>query len=259
MKNTVKELSPRAKESVMLIAKKAVENNLSKNEAIKAICTRLVKLGLIENDGNYNAMLAVSLAFYTVEKEKKEGKKPYDCISNYAHFKHMTSVKLNDYGAFADTIEMVLRVSCKPATLVTWNDLHVKRQYETDITIKGVQFEVGINGKTFAESDEYNPMNGRYEKIAYGVFTDEEKEIIFGLLENGRIEEAIKSIRKMMFVFDKETFFDCMTTKTGRSSMFQYKSTAGHFQVIYNPSKHTAFLKMVENENIPSIEEYFKK
>jgi hypothetical protein len=165
---------------------------------------------------------------------------------------------LDDYGAFGDTVETCVRVACKPAALVSFNDLHVKRQNEIDITIRGEKCEIGTNGKTFLESEEDSPMNGNYEKVVYGVFSNDEQEQIFQLLENGNTEKALASILSMMYVFDKETFYACMTEKTGRGSMYQYKPTMDKWQVIYNPSKHAAFLKMVENENIPTLNEYLK-
>ena len=258
MKNTVK-ITARAKASLLMIAGDAVKAGMTKNEVVKAICKRKIKKGMVENGGEYNAMLAVALAFYAYKKAQYEGKRPYDCIASYAHFKHITSEKLDDYGAFGDTVETCIRIACKPASLVSFNDLHVKRQNEVDITIRGEKCEVGTNGKTFLESEENSPMEGKYEKIVYGVFSNDEKESIFQLLENGNTEKALESLLKMVYVFDKETFYTCMTEKTGRGSMYQYKPSLNRWQVIYNPSKHGAFLQMVENEKIPTLGEYLKK
>lgn len=263
MKNTVKELNQRAKKSILILVENCLEEGKDKKETIKAICARLIKLGLVENDGNYNAMLAVAIAFYEIEKAKKEGKKPVECIPQYAHFKHLTSIKLNDFGAFADLLEVLTRVGTRESNFggyaVQWNDLHVKHQYSTDVTIKGVKFEIGSNGKTFSESTRENPMNGNFEKIAYGVFTDEIKELIFSLAEQNNLEKALEEVYKRLYVFDKETFFHCMTEKVGRGAMYQYKQIYGYWQVIYNYSKHGAFLNMVKNESIPNLKTYLNK
>ena len=259
MKNTVKELKPREKASIMATAAECVQNGMSKNETIKTIEKKMVKMGIVENGGAWNEMLAVSLAFYSMEKAKAEGKKPIECLKDYAHFKRLCGEKLDDYGAFGDTLETCLRIACKPAALVSWNDLHVKRQNAVDIVIRGVKFEIGNNGKTFLESEESAPMNGKYEKIGYGVFTKEEQNALYFLLENGEYEKAFSSFLSMVYVFDKETFFHNMTEKTGRGSMYTYKQGAGKWQVVYNPSKHGLFLKMVENENIETMGEWLKK
>lgn len=259
MKNTVKELKPREKATILSIVNECIDNEMDKNQTIKTICAKMVKMGIVENSGCFNDMLSVALALYFMEKARHEKEKPIECLKKYAHFKHVTSKKLDDYGAFGDTIETCIRIMCKPAALVSFNDLHVKRQNAVDVTIKGVKFEIGTNGKTFLESDENEPMKGKYQKIGYGVFSDEEKEIIFTLLENGEYKKAFENIQKMVYVFEKETFFECMTTKTGRASMYQYKKSAGKWQVIYNQSKYSAFLKMVEIEGIETIGEYLKK
>lgn len=259
MKNTVKELKPREKAAILSTVTACIENGMDKNQTIKTVCMKMVKMGIVENSGCFNDMLSVALALYFMEKAKHEKEKPIDCLKKYAHFKHVTSKKLDDFGAFGDTIETCIRIMCKPAALVSFNDLHVKRQNAVDITIKGVKFEIGTNGKTFLESNENEPMNGKYQKIAYGVFSDEEKEMVFTLLENGEYGRAFESIQKMMYVFEKDTFFECMTTKTGRASMYQYKKTAGKWQVIFNQSKYSAFLKMVEIEGIETMGEYLKR
>jgi hypothetical protein len=258
MKNTVK-INARAKASILRIAGNAVAAGMTKKEAVKVICNHMIEKGMVENGGEYNAMLAVALAFYSYKKAQHDGKRAFECLASYALFKHITSEKLDDFGAFGDTVETCIRIACKPAALVTFNDLHVKRQNEIDITIRGEKCEIGTNGKTFLESEENAPMAGKYEKIVYGVFSNDEKESIFQLLENGNTEKALASILSMVYVFDKETFYKVMTEKTGRGSMYQYKPTAGKWQVIYNPSKHAAFLQMVENENIPTLGEYLKK
>lgn len=259
MKNTVKELKPREKAAILAVASDAVDNGLSKNEAIKAICQKMIKIGVVEKSGCFNEMLSVALAFYSLEKAKKEGKKPIETLSEYAHFKRLCGEKLDDFGAFGDTLETCLRVSCKPENLVSWNDLHVKRQNAVDVTIKGVKFEIGNNGKTFLESDENNPMSGKYEKICYGVFTKEEQMILYDMLENGEYRKAFQNMQNMSYVFDKETFYHIMTEKTGRGAMYTYKKTSGKWQVVYNPSKHGLFLKAVESENIETLAEWMKK
>lgn len=259
MKSTVKELKPREKAAIIAVAEKAVNEGLTRKDAIKAIAQKMITMGIVEKSGAYNQMLSVAIAFYSVTLAKTEGIKPIDGLKAYATFKKACGLNLNDYGAFGDTIETAIRVFSKPGNLVKWSDLHVKRQTEVDITIKGIKMEVGTNGKTFLESEENSPMNGKYQKIVYGVFTKEQQENIYRLLIVGNYEEAKKAIYRRMHVFEKDTFFECMTTKTGRGSMYQYKPSAGKWQVIYNPSKHGAFCAMVESEQIETLDQYMTK
>ena len=257
-KNTVKELTPRAKESIILTAQKAIEKGLNAQEAIKAIAARLVKLGLVENDGKYNQMLSVALSCYNMEKAKKEGKKPLEVFPQYAAFKQTTTNKLSDYGAFADMWEILLRMYTKPEWAIQFSDMHVKRQYDVDITIRGKKCEVGTNGKTFAESTEEEASAGRYDYILYTVLDDDEKQAFFRMVKTGRVKEAMQQAARMTYCFEKNQFFSLLSEKCGRAPMVKYKETAGYWQVIYNPSKHTAFLKMVEAEKIPTLDNWIK-
>lgn len=258
MKNTVNELKPREKEAILNIIRNGIANGKDKKTILSETCKKMIAIGLVENSGAYNQMLSVAIALYNMEKARQEGKKPYEMIAQYATFKKATYCKLNDYGAFGDLIETVCRIACKPRTLVSFNDLHVKRQGNVDITIKNIPFEIGTNGKTFLESTEENSTAGRYQMIAYGVFDNDEKNLIFNLFINGQIEKGIETVANMMYTFSKQTFIETMEN-TGRSPMFQFKPSAGHWQVIYNGSKHTAFLKAVESQNIETLADYLKK
>ena len=259
MKNTCKSISARAKQSIFAVIDNCIENNFDKTETLKAVQKKMIRLGLIENSGLYNQMLAVAYALYMMKKSQHDGKKAIDCLADYALFKWRTFVQLSDYGAMGDLIETSARIASKPQNLVNFNDLHVKRQGAVDIVIRGIKFEIGTNGKTFLESEKENPMAGHYEKIAYGVFSPEDYKELVKLLVKGQTEKALKNVLSMLYVFDKETFFKNMTQKTGRASMFQYKAGAGKWQVIYNPSKYTAFLHMVEEEKIETLAEWLGK
>ena len=259
MKNTVKELNTREKKALLTLASDCIEKGMNKKETIKVLQKKLLEMNVVENSGAYNQMLSVCIAFYEMEKAKAEGKKPIDTLSAYARFKRLTMEKLDDYGAFGDVVEVLTRISCKPASLVSWEDMHVKRQDAIDITIRKTPFEIGTNGKTFLESTEENPMNGKYKMIAYGVFESDEKLAMLKLLETGKYTEAIDNLLSMMYVFNKDEFFHDMTTKTGRGSMYTYKASLGKWQVVYNGSKHSLFLKMVEMENVPTLKEWLRK
>ena len=242
MKNTVINLKPREKSAILRIITEGIENGLSKKETIKQAEKKMVSLKLVENEGVYNEMLAVCLAFYEMENARINGTDITEYIVKYCHFKMVTYYKLSDYGAFGDMVETLTRVASKPRNFVKYSDIHVKRQGETDITVKGVKIEVGINVKTLLESTEQNAMNGKYKKVFYGVFDDMEMQTLFNLCADiATIEKGIENILKMLYVFSKDEFFSFMTEKTGRGSMFQYKPTADKWQVIYNTSKHKAF------------------
>lgn len=253
-KNTVKTLNARQKKSMMLIAKDNADKDAK--TVIRLLCKRLQSMGLVEDTGEYNAMLAVSLAFYTMAKAERNGVKPVDMVKQYAAFKQATSEQLNDLGAFGDLWEVLLRIFCKPASLVRFNDLHVQVGSTTDINIRGKRCEIGTNGKTLADSTKEEPLHGPYDYMVYAVIDEDEKAAFFRLAKSGRVMEAARQAARCSYVFDKQTFFDLMATECGRKPAIQYKETAGHWQVVYNPSKHSAFLKMVEKYKIPTLAEW---
>lgn len=259
MKNTVKELSPRNKKSIYLTVSDCLDNGMNKAETAKAVCKKMLSMGIVENSGSHNSMLAVALAFYTFGKAKKEGASVEKMFSQYAAWKLLTMDKLQDYGAFGDFFEVCLRLYCKPMTLWHMADLHVKHGYTADITIRGTCFEIGNNGKTFAESEKDNPFVGHYEKICYGVFPKEEQLDYMKKIASGEIENTLKELAENSYIFSKEQFYDCLVNKCGRASMFQYKPCAGHWQVIYNDSKCNLFTQMVNKEKVTSLKEYLNK
>lgn len=257
MKNTVN-LTSRAKMSIILCAQKCAEKGLSTKESINAIQKRMIELKLVEKTGEYNAMLAISIAFYRQAQAKINGVKAIDTLKEYARFKYWSMVKLSDFGAFADVAEILVRLYCKPEWSISYNDVHVKQSYSIDCTIRGNKCEIGTNGKTFAESVEGEPMRGKFDYVVYGVFAPYEKERILKMLMQGETRRALDEMAKKMYVFEKNDFYEFMTTKTGRGAMIAYKPLYGYYQVVYNDSKHDLFREAVKREHIPTLAEWLK-
>lgn len=250
MKNTVCKLSSRQKAAVLSVASECVKQGKDKSDAVKAIIRKLYSLNVVENSGDYNAALAVALSFYSMEKARHDEKKPIDCLATYAAFKQASEKHFSDYGAFGDFIETVLRCSCKPLNLVTFSDLHVKRQSETDIIIKGKKCEIGHNGKTFANSSEFDCIGEKVDFIVYGVFDNDEKAALYKLAIDGEFEKLFNNVRTMLYVFPVDEFAAFMTEKG-----FKFKGE--RWQVIYNDSRARKFLEKVEEEETPTVNDMF--
>ena len=57
MKNTVKELKPREKASILSIVNECIDNEMDRNQTIKTICVKMDKMDILENSGCFNDMV----------------------------------------------------------------------------------------------------------------------------------------------------------------------------------------------------------
>ena len=164
---------------------------------------------------------------------------------------------LNDLGAFGDLIEICLHLLvCREKWRVNMAHLHVMPLKEIDIRYNGQPIEVGTNGKTWSQSLKDDPMNGKFLAVIYGVFSDDEKADICKLIVNGEVEKGLNEIASMLYYFDdKAQFFNLMQNNVGRSETIVWKKSIHRYQTVYNAAKHSAFLRMVDEHNIPTFRE----
>lgn len=179
-----------------------------------------------------------------------------DYMVNYATFKANTYKRLNDLGAFADLVETSLHLLvCRKEWRIKVKNLHVSAVGKTDIILNGRKTEVGTNGKTWADSEKYDPMKGPFKAVIYGMFTEEEKDLICNLFITGNVREGLKNIADMTYYFyEKLDFYHFMQFTISKTPTIVWKK-AGYYQTVYNGSKHSAFLKGIENEKILSVHE----
>lgn len=182
----------------------------------------------------------------------------FDYIVRYIIWKQRIFEKLNDLGAFGDSIETIVHlVACRKIWRTSKKNLHVSEIGKTDVRINGIRFEVGHNGKTWAESMEGEPMHGPFDGVIYGVFDTEETENIINLFRMGKIKEGIKAVCDMLYVFpDKMEHLNFMDSISTRSATIQYKDHLGRYMTIYNSSKHTAFINAIENSKYETLADY---
>lgn len=197
-------------------------------------------------------LYACGIARY--EMEQVETWKEY--MIKYATFKANTYIRLNDLGAFADVVETSLHLLvCREEWKVKIKNLHVSAIGKTDITLNGRKTEVGTNGKSWNDSRKNDPMHGPFQAVIYGVFTEEEKEQITSLFVSGEVKKALTNIADMTYYFfEKEDFCHLMNYEVSKTPGIIWKK-AGYYQTVYNGSKHSAFLRMVEKQNINSVHE----
>ena len=202
----------------------------------------------------YN-LFACGLAWYNMKKAATW----VEYMQGYATFKAATYEKLSDYGAFADLVETTAHLLVnKKIWRVRLSTLHVAKMGSIDLRLNGKKIEVGTNGKSWLESTEEDSMNGRFDSVLYGVFSEEEKQLICQLFIEGQVKKAVATIANMLYYFENKYDFANFINSVSRSSSLVWKKQ-GYFQTVYNPSKHNAFIRKIENDNIPTFADIIGK
>ena len=137
----------------------------------------------------------------------------YDYIALYAHSKKMNKVQLNDKGYFGDLFEILIRIIIiNNVNLIQASALSVAEYKRIDINSKKYgKIEIGQNGKTWNEGliDDY--MNGNYDSVIYGMFSDIDINLILTYCEQKQLEKALQEIKKRTAYWkDKYQFMDDM-------------------------------------------------
>lgn len=192
----------------------------------------------------WKAISAYIVSYYNLYTAKRDNVSMNTIIANYAEFKKIVYYNCNDYGAFGDLVEVLTRLAIrKNINLAHIADIHVKRAFESDITSsKYGKMEVGTNGKSFNEPLE------KLENIVYGVFSDDDKMMIFDTCINGDVQAAIDAVSEMMYCFTVSQFIETLSEKVGRAKKLKINSR-NQLQIIYNDSMMNAFIKYMEGQD----------
>ena len=177
--------------------------------------------------GSHDSKRAIALALSTAHKAALSRKliSVQQYIELYATEKECMYYEMRDYGAAGDLIEVLTRVACLPSiTLTHAAHLYVKPENTSDITIKGVKFEVAHNGKTWTFGTIDNPLYGDFTGVVYGVWDAELLKQLFFDAEVD-IPRALATIREYMCVWgDKDAFRRDMDSLFPRGKFFTIKS-----------------------------------
>ena len=187
------------------------------------------------------ALAAFVLAFYGKKAVTVGDMTVIEYIAVYAHVKRINSKIRNDYGAFGDLLEVLVRIALvKNINLVRPAMLTVREVMKSDI-ISGKYgvIEVGHNGKTLNEGTLFDAMAGKYQTIIYGMFTDGERKAIYKACENKEIEKAIALASYNVCLWKNKYAFQSDMDNLSRGQGVTIKAQGA--QVVYNPSKHAAF------------------
>ena len=199
------------------------------------------------------SFLAFSLSATAREAVKRGDLKVLDYIAILAEEKEENESEINDFGAFGDLFEILVRCAfMRSLSLVRWSVLSVKAIDKADVTSKKFGIvEIGHNGKTLTFGTLFDYMEGNYTSVVYGVFSEEDKTEIYNLCKAREYDKAIDYITNYSAYWaDKYTFQSDMDNLT-RGKGITAKSA--NIQVVYNTGKYTAFLNALENGTFTSL------
>lgn len=176
-----------------------------------------------------------------------------DYISMLASAKEENENMLDDFGAFGDLYEILIRCALlKVKSFIRESALHVKSQNTVDIvSSKYGKLEIGHNGKTLSNGVLYDYMAGEYTGMVYGVFEEEDKKEVYRLCRNGDFLRAVRMVAEnsVMWLdkYDFQNDVDSLTRGKGIAKK------GNDIQVVFNPGKYNAFIDAIESGKFTSL------
>lgn len=195
----------------------------------------------------YKRCVAFALSHIATKAINEGSLSIIDYLKALATIKRINGVMINDYGAFGDMFEILVRLAfVGNVNLFRASQIHVHEMSSYDmISRKYGKIEIGCNGKTFASGTALDYMSGDYNAVVYGVFADVDKQAIYNACERGDIQYAIDYVKAYTCIWqDKYQFEHDMQTLT-RGKGITIKS--GKIMVQYNAGKHNAFINAIES------------
>lgn len=207
---------------------------------------------------NKLSFLAFALSSCAKEGIKRNELTILDYLSMLADIKQANEQNINDFGAFGDLLEILVRCAfMKKLALVRWSMLSVKDIKTADIISKKYGIvEVGHNGKTLSFGTMFDYMEGDYTSVVYGVFSDEDKKAVYELVHDKKYEKAIDYISNYCgYWSDKYAFQNDMDNLTRGKGI---TAKGANIQVVYNEGKYNAFINALEDGKIESLADALK-
>ena len=190
----------------------------------------------------------IAFILSSLEKKAIDNRKisPVEYLAIFAEVKSENEVIINDFGAFGDLFEVLVRCALvKKLSLLRSSMLYTKASGDNDIISKKLgKLEVGHNGKSFTQGNLFDYMAGDYNAIVYGMFSVDDKEEIYTYCKQKEYEKAIDYVSQYACYWsDKYAFLSDMNNLT-RGKGITVKGE--NIQVVYNDGKYTAFQMAIE-------------
>lgn len=225
----------------------------------------LIPADIPTNSLAYCRYYALFESYASVLYAQHNGIKPLEYLAIYANWKNQEYSLNSDLGAYGDLVESCIHcIAKRKANLIKLTDIRVKpltlksdgnsvRVSKIDVSINGVGYEVAHNGKTLTESTEFDYMAGEYTGFIYGVIDREEMQEIVNLLIAHEFKKAFSMLSRIMYVWTDKYEFLHDINSVSRGKGITYKSHINAAQIVYNDSKHNAFIKYIEDSKIPRL------
>lgn len=225
------------------------------DKIINAIDELIVKYPTVFVTAGKKAYISFSLAYSAKKAVDINTITALEYIRILAHEKRNNASELNDYGAYGDLFEILIRIALiGNINLIHSNTLHVKAINCVDIISKKYgKLEIGQNGKTWQEGTVFDFMAGSFTGVIYGVFSKQDINSVFDLCENGNIKKAIEYVASYSVLWqDKYEFlYDIDNLTAGKGITIKSKKIMSQF----NPGKYNAFINAIENGKFKSLQE----
>ena len=176
----------------------------------------------------------------------------------FARHKARIAIAMNDFGAFGDLFEILVRLYFVKKNFHNWRLLSVKEYGKADIISKKLgKTEIGHNGKTLSFGTMFDYMDGDYQSIVYGTFSVEDKEEIYKYCISGDYEKACDYIAEYACVWSDKYQFQKDMDNLSRGKGIAQKGDC--IQIVYNDSKYNAFQNAIEAGKIITLREFLNK
>lgn len=236
------------------------ENDFSSFAALAAkvaanIANLMARFPNVFNITYENVYIAYALSYAARLALDCNAKTACEYVAYFAKEKQDNELDINDYGAFGDLYELLVRLAfVGHINLVRASSLRVKEQGRTDlISRKYGRIEIGHNGKTLTSATAFDYMEGNYDSVVYGVFDFATKLDIYNLCAAGRIMDAVKVVKAYSCYWSDKYSFQQDMDGLSRGAGITYK--AGIIQVVFNESKYNAFVGAIEEGKFTTLEE----
>lgn len=208
---------------------------------------------------NHFGYMAFALANCAREGIKRGELTVLEYIKMLADIKSDNETLRNDYGAFGDLFEILIRCAFMGRlALVNWATLTVKQVNQSDIVSKKYgTIEVGHNGKTLTNATLFDFMEGPYTSVVYGVFDKTDKKNVYDLCRRGEYEKALDYVTSYsVYWADKYDFQRDMNDLTRGKGI---TAKGDGVQVVFNDGKCNAFIDAIESGKFTSLFELLNR
>lgn len=181
-----------------------------------------------------------------------------DFMKFYAKHKARIAVSMNDFGAFGDLLELLIRLYFVTRNFHNWRLLTVREYGKVDMISKMLgKTEIGHNGKTLSFGTMFDYMEGDYNAMIYGTFSVEDKEEVYKLCLAGNYLQACTYVAEYVGVWSDKYQFQHDMDNLSRGQGITVKGE--NIQVVYNDSKYKAFQDAIEAKKIVTLREYLNR